>query len=139
MYGDKPFSVLETSGASHDATAPGLSKEGRLYSDKQLVVMRTNEPFGLSFSGEMDATNSRAVAESLGAVLAGDDDIHIDLSELSFCDISGIRCLVEAAQSRERGRLMIHGLPPLLQTVMAVTGWSDQEHMVVCAAGAHRS
>jgi anti-anti-sigma factor len=112
------------------------SKEGRLYSDKQLVVMRTDEPVGLSFSGEMDATNSRAVADSLSSEFAGDEDIHLDLSQLSFCDISGIRCLVEAAQSRKRGRLMLHGLPPLLQTVMTVTGWSDQEHMVVCAAGA---
>ena len=107
-----------------------------MYSDKQLVVMRTNEPFGLAFSGEMDASNSRAVAESLSAVLDGDEDIHIDLSGLSFCDISGIRCLVEAAQALEHGRLMIHGLPPLLQTVMTVTGWSDQKHMVVFAAGA---
>ena len=108
-----------------------------MYSDKQLVVMRTHEPTGFSFSGEMDASNSRAVAESLSSVLAGDEDIHIDLSELSFCDISGIRCLVEAAQARERGRLMIHGLPPLLQTVMNVTGWSDQKHLVVITSGAH--
>ena len=107
-----------------------------MYSDKQLVVLRTHEPVGLSFFGEMDATNSRAVTESLSSVLAGDEDIHIDLSELSFCDISGIRCLVEAAQGRERGRLMIHGLPPLLQKVMNVTGWSDQKDMVVCPNGA---
>jgi anti-anti-sigma regulatory factor len=59
-------------------------------------------------------------------------DIHLDLSGLSFCDISGIRSLVDAAENRRAGRLMLHGLPDLLQTVMNVTGWSGLPNLQLC-------
>ena len=35
------------------------------------------------------------------------------------------RSFVEAAENRVGGRLMLHGLPELLQIVMRVTGWAD--------------
>jgi anti-anti-sigma factor len=105
---------------------------GIVYADKNLVVTRTEAPDGLCFAGEIDVTNSHAVAESLGNAFMGDADIHLDLSGLSFCDISGIRSLVDAAESRQTGRLMLHGLPSLLQTVMNVTGWSDLPNLQIC-------
>jgi anti-anti-sigma factor len=115
------------------------ASEGRVvYADKNLVVTRTEEPSGLCFAGEIDVSNSHAVAESLSNAAMGDADIHLDLSGLSFCDISGIRSLVDAAESRHTGRLMLHGLPVLLQTVMNVTGWSNLPNLQVCNCGAGR-
>jgi anti-anti-sigma factor len=111
--------------------------EGEIvYADKNLIVTRTAEPYGLYFAGEIDVSNSHAVAESLGKASMGDADIHLDLSGLSFCDISGIRSLVDAAESRQSGRLMLHGLPELLQTVMTVTGWSELPNLQLCNCGA---
>ncbi|MDQ2942253.1 MAG: STAS domain-containing protein [Candidatus Dormibacteraeota bacterium] len=107
-----------------------------VYADKHLVVARTMEPVGLCFSGEIDVTNSHAVAESLDLAFSKADDIHLDLSRLSFCDISGIRSLVDAAEARATGRLMLHGLPELLQTVMKVTGWSEMPNLYICNCGA---
>jgi anti-anti-sigma regulatory factor len=75
------------------------------------------------------------VAESLHSEFDGDEDVHIDLSGLSFCDVSGIRSLVEAARTRERGRLVLHGLPALLETVLAVTGWSALPNLVIWDGG----
>ena len=109
---------------------------GRVYGDKHLVVTRTLEPYGLRFSGEIDVNNCQAVAECMSTTFVGDDDVHIDVSELSFCDISGIRAFVDAAvqrttQGNER-RMLLHGLPDLLQTVMKVTGWADLPSLVLC-------
>ena len=109
-----------------------------MYADRQLVVTRTPEPLGLCFSGEIDHTNAHAVAESLHSEFAGDEDVHIDLSGLSFCDVSGIRSLVEAARTRERGRLVLHGLPALLETVLAVTGWSALPNLVIWDGGTRK-
>jgi anti-anti-sigma factor len=109
---------------------------GIVYSDKQLVVTRTDHPAGLCFAGEIDVSNSHAVADSLGAMDGA--DIHLDLSGLSFCDISGIRSLVDAAETRASGRLMLHGLPELLQTVMHATGWSDLPNLELCTCGGGR-
>ena len=105
---------------------------GRVYADKQLMVTRTLNPHGLRFSGEIDAGNGHAVAKCLSMTFVADDDIHLDVSGLIFCDIGGIRSFVDAAEHREKGRLMLHGLPELLQTVMRVTGWADRPNLVIC-------
>jgi anti-anti-sigma factor len=108
----------------------------RVYSDKRLIVARTLMPYGLRFVGEIDVTNSDAVVECLrNTVTLQDQDLHLDVGALIFCDISGIRSFVEAAEVREGGRLMLHGLPELLQTVMRVTGWADLPNLVICSCG----
>jgi len=108
----------------------------RVYGDKRLIVTRTLRPHGLRFAGEIDATNSDAVGECLlKTVTLQDQDLHLDVSALIFCDISGIRSFVEAAEVRKGGRLMLHGLPELLQTVMRVTGWAALPKLVICGCG----
>ena len=73
---------------------------GTIYSDKQLVVSRTVDPVGLAFSGEIDVTNRGAVAKCLAMTPPGEDETHLDVSGLIFCDISGIRAFVDAAEAR---------------------------------------
>jgi len=108
-------------------------REHAVYSDRQLVVTRTSTPPGLLFAGEIDLTNSDAVAKSLASEFPIFGDAHLDVGRLSFCDISGIRALVEAAEALGAGRrLLLHGLPGQLQTVMRVTGWSDLPSLVLC-------
>jgi hypothetical protein len=103
-----------------------------VYADKQLVVARTTDPIGLRFSGEIDVTNSGAVARCVDLFSASDGDVHLEVTELIFCDISGIRAFVEAAEPPRHGRLLLHGLPELLQTVMRVTGWADLPNLTIC-------
>jgi anti-anti-sigma factor len=105
---------------------------GRIYADKQLVVTRTLEPYGLCFSGEIDITNSDAVSRSLSLAFVRDGNMHLDVSGLIFCDISGIRSFVDAAEAMDGGCLLLHGLPALLQKVIKVTGWSDMDSLVIC-------
>ncbi len=105
---------------------------GTVFADKQLVVTRTLDPNGMRFSGEIDINNCDAVGSCLNAIAAQESDVHLDITSLIFCDISGIRAFVEAAEHRERGRLLLHGLPQPLQTVMRVTGWADLPNLAVC-------
>jgi anti-anti-sigma factor len=107
--------------------------DGPVYADKHLVVTRTQSRVGLRFAGEIDITNSDAVTQAVRLALADTGDPHLDLSRLSFCDISGIRALGEMAMELERGRrLLLHGLPEQLQTVMRVTGWSGLPSLELC-------
>ena len=109
---------------------------GRVYADRSLIVSRTRVPKGLRFVGEIDATNAHAVAESLVGASAEGGDIHLDLTGLIFCDISGIRALVEAAENLGEGwQLKLHGLPAQLQTVMKATGWADLPSLAICTCG----
>ncbi len=106
-----------------------------MYADRQLVVIRTELPAGLRFAGEIDVTNSAAVGESLRVGFGNAGDAHVDVSRLSFCDISGIRAMVDAALDLRDRRLLLHGLPDQLQAVMNVTGWSSLPNLALCACG----
>jgi len=110
---------------------PGMP--GDVYADKQLVVLRTTSPSGLSFAGEIDATNSHAVSEAIASAQVPDRDIHIEVGGLVFCDISGIRAFVAAAEGLPDGRrMLLHGMPAQLETVIKAVGWNRIPALVVC-------
>jgi anti-anti-sigma factor len=103
-----------------------------LYADKQLVIRRTSTPDGLRITGVIDLFNVDSFARTLNSALAGEGDLHVDLSRLEFCDVSGIRALVAAAKRvTGRRRLVVHGLAPQLRTVMTVVGWADIPGLVI--------
>jgi anti-anti-sigma factor len=109
--------------------------EDFVYIDKQLVIRRT--PTGLSISGVIDNYNVDSFSRSLNASLGGEGDVNVDLSELEFCDVSGIRALVKAAECLDNGRrLVLYGLPQQLRTVMTLVGWTDMPSLVIGEAGA---
>ena len=106
---------------------------GPVYADSHLVVTRTLEPAGLRFAGEIDISNSDAVAQSVRIAMGDVARSHLDLSGLSFIDVSGIRALVETATDLGDGRqIVLHGLPRQLQTVMRITGWADEATLALC-------
>ena len=103
-----------------------------LYADKQLVIRRTSSPYGLLITGVIDLFNIDSFARTLNASLEGEGELHIDLSRLEFCDVSGIRALVSAAERLDgQRRLVLQGLPPQLRTVMTVVGWADLPGLVI--------
>ena len=114
----------------------GAAGRGAVYADRHLVVTRTEKPSGLRFAGEIDLSNSMAVGRSIKGAFSAGSRQHLDLSSLSFCDVSGIRALVDAAQEMgEGGCLLLHGLPVQLETVMRVTGWSRMPNLLLCSCG----
>jgi anti-anti-sigma factor len=116
-----------------DLPVPGGA---HVYADKQLVVSRTSSPAGISFAGEIDASNSHAVGSSIASALVHHRDLHVDVNSLQFCDISGIRAFVSAAEGLPKGRrLLLHGLPTQLETVIKVVGWNRIPALVMCRCG----
>ena len=114
----------------------GAGSGSAVYADRHLVVTRTDDPFGLRFAGEIDITNAGAVGQAIRLVSADSTRPHLDLTRLSFCDVSGIRAFVETARELgDGGRLLLHGLPRQLETVMRVTGWSTMPALALCACG----
>ena len=58
------------------------------------------------------------------------------MTSLLFCDISGIRAFVTAAEGLPKGRrLLLHGMPAQLETVIKVVGWNRMPTLVVCKCG----
>jgi anti-anti-sigma factor len=115
---------------------PGGDPQADVYSDKQLVVTHTSSPAGIKFAGEIDTSNSGSVGTAISSAMSGETDLHVDVSDLQFCDISGIRAFVSAAETMPEGRrLLLHGMPALLETVIRVVGWNRLPTLVVCDCG----
>ena len=70
---------------------------------------------------------------SITSAQVPDRDIHVEVAGLIFCDISGIRAFVSAAEALPEGRrLLLHGMPAQLETVIKVVGWNRMPSLVVC-------
>jgi anti-anti-sigma factor len=98
-----------------------------------LLVDRTERPLGLRFVGEIDLSNSGAILSALRHVLDGPTNVHLDLRHLVFCDVSGIRALVNLAEALGPDRrLFLHGLAPELERVIRAVGWSEGSAFSFC-------
>jgi len=72
------------------------------------------------------------VSTALSDASTGNFDLNLDLSRLEFTDVTGIRALVQVAETAPaRRRLVLHGLPPRIRTVMVIGGWADLPNLVI--------
>jgi anti-anti-sigma factor len=97
-------------------------------------LVTTVSPVGLKLTGEIDATNAHLVDRALREHAQAGRPLHLDLSELSFCDVAGLRAVVSFAQ-RPGGdrRLVLHGMPAQIEKVMNVMGWAELPGLEFCA------
>jgi anti-anti-sigma factor len=103
-----------------------------------LHVSRNPESGWLRISGEIDAWNVDAVRQALPAARREGGDLHLDVSQLLFCDVTGIRVIAATAINLEEGRrVVLHGLDPRLQRVFRVVGWGGMPGLVIDADGVH--
>jgi anti-anti-sigma regulatory factor len=106
-------------------------------------VARTAPDGALTVTGSIDHWNAEAIARCLVQELnrGGEShvngsgppgDLGVDVSGLEFVDVAGIRAMVGVAQSAPQGRrLVLHGLPHRILTVMTVVGWADHPKLVI--------
>lgn len=102
----------------------------------EILEIETEARNGLvhvAFRGELDLSSVSKVDEELEAIEAdGPAVIVLDLSELSFLDSTGLRCLVTADQrAREADRrvVLVRGPDPV-QRVFAITRLEERLEMV---------
>lgn len=86
-------------------------------------------------SGEVDCADAyllRAFLQGCVAATAAADDLEVDIAEVGFLDVAGLRALVEAAQDLGSSRaLALRGARPLVRRVLALTGWDDMPNLRV--------
>ena len=61
-------------------------------------------------AGELDLATVESVEQALAQAVMRGGEIHVDVSELSFLDSTGLRAFLQAGQQLEGiGRLVLHG------------------------------
>ncbi|MEV0232528.1 STAS domain-containing protein [Nonomuraea sp. NPDC050786] len=99
----------------------------------QAHVTPTAHPYGLRVTGEVDHGNQQRLAGALhGMILEGGDDIRLDLGELAFIDVSGLRVIVAAAaRLSPPRRLILDPISPAVRRLLALTGWDRAPGLLI--------
>jgi anti-anti-sigma factor len=107
------------------ACHPRVVQVDPLHDDHRLRITPTYDPRGLRVAGAVDLTTSGALASTLRlAANWPGPDLYIDLSELEFIDVAGVRAIVRAAAALEPERhLIVKQLAPVLRKVFQIVGW----------------
>ncbi|WP_225638800.1 MEDS domain-containing protein [Streptomyces solaniscabiei] len=84
--------------------------------------------------GSVDHRTTRALADALETAMSWPGDIQVDMRELEFIDLSGVRALAHAAARLEGDRrLHVVELAPLLCQVIGMVGFDETPALVVTA------
>ena len=107
---------------------PQLGDEPPVYDDGVLRITRIPAPGpaparapGYALAGELDESTVRGLAAKLAELAANLDEVHLDLGDLAYSDLAGLRVIVQLAAGRRR--VVLHRVPPHLRAVLAIVGW----------------
>jgi anti-anti-sigma regulatory factor len=99
------------------------------YDNGVLRITPTAVPPGLAIAGEIDESTYPALVTSLHELADGHQDLHLDPSGVSYCDLAGLRAIVRLAAGDGPGHarhVRLRKVPPHLVMVLAITGWDAQ-------------
>jgi ABC-type transporter Mla MlaB component len=103
--------------------------EHALVDDGTLRVI-SRSPSGLTITGEIDESTYRGLVGALERFTGGQDEVHIDLAGLEYCDPPGLRAIIGLTGAHSPGhdqsrRVVLHRVPPDLKTVLRILGWDS--------------
>lgn len=114
-------------------THRGQVKVDDVYDDGVLRISPTFTPPGLALKGAIEESTFPALAESLKVL--GDQAGHIclDLSEVDFCDMAGLRTLISARTSDDGHERMIllRGASEHVIGLLRMAGWEKMPGLIV--------
>jgi anti-anti-sigma factor len=128
---DEPVRALPLSSPEVDPLRGGLD-----VSDESLLISECCcETTGLRVIGEIDLNGHDEWERALRRVTAPGEEVHLDLTGLSFIDVRGVALLVDVAgRMREGQRIVVLGAPPGLQRVLQVL-WPDAADAISIKGG----
>jgi anti-anti-sigma regulatory factor len=108
-----------------------------VYGDGALRIARAGDRRGLVIVGDIDEFTHADLIAALSRIAEEPSEIHLDLAGVEYCDVAGLRALValtEAGcpgQGHDGRRVIVHGLPPHLKTVLRILGWDSIPEFVL--------
>jgi anti-anti-sigma regulatory factor len=96
-----------------------------LHDDRRLRITPTYTPRGVRIAGTVDVLTVGALSTTLRlATRWPEQNLYLNLAELEFIDVAGVRAIVHTAAALEPGRcLIVEQLAPGLRKVFGIVGW----------------
>jgi anti-anti-sigma factor len=103
---------------------------GHVYDDGVLRITRSGTPPVVALAGEIDEATYPGLMKALDEAVDGQSEVHFDLAGVRYCDLAGLRaivCVTGAGRDGRGGRrrVVLHQLPPELETVLRIVGWDS--------------
>jgi hypothetical protein len=123
QYDQRLFDAAAVTGMI--ACHPQVVQIDPLHDDHRLRIIPTYTPRGLRILGAVDVMTVGALTTTLRlATRWPEQNLHLNLGELEFIDVAGVRAIVRTAAGLEPGRcLIIERLAPGLRKVFEIVGW----------------
>lgn len=106
-----------------------------VYDDGVLRISRTADPPGLAIAGEIDESTYPALLGALRELPDAPPEVHLDLADVSYCDLAGLRAIVRLA-SPDGGavkQVVLHRVPDSVRTVLHIVGWDAAAQLTLAA------
>lgn len=108
-----------------------------IYDDGILRITWTASPPAVALAGEIDETTYPALGK-LDDLLDGHSEIFVNLADLTFCDIAGLRAIIglTGADSHQDGRkLILQEVPRQLMRLLQILGWDTTPGLITGQRG----
>jgi anti-anti-sigma factor len=108
-----------------------------VHDDGVLRITWTSSRPTLALAGEIDAATYPGLMAALAVTAARPGEIHLDLAGLEYCDLAGLRAMVQLTGAGEAGRdgagqqVVLHGTPTWLATVLRIVGWDATPGLIL--------
>ncbi|MEU6424486.1 STAS domain-containing protein [Microbispora sp. NPDC046973] len=99
-----------------------LNKKTLLYLDKQLAV-RASEDGAVRLIGQIDLTNGDAIADALHREWTRPGTGTVDVAELQFIDLYGLRALALLSDIPLGRPIRLHNVKPGLHKLLTMLDW----------------
>ena len=106
--------------------------------DGVLRITRTADPPGLAIAGEIDESTYPVLLAALRDLPDTPPEVHLDLADVSYCDLAGLRAIVRLASpgGASPGRpVVLHKVPDQLKAVLEIIGWDAIPGLSVAEPG----
>lgn len=106
--------------------------------DGVLRITRTADPPGLAIAGEIDESTYPVLLAALRDLPDTPPEVHLDLADVSYCDLAGLRAIVRLASpgGASPGRpVVLHKVPDQLKAVLEIIGWDAIHGLSVAEPG----
>lgn len=106
-----------------------------LYADRHLRVTWSPPDTSVALSGEVDVSNSAALASALARVPDSDHALVVDAADLRFIDLSGLRVLLDPGlgsgnSAKGHGRAVrLRNMPPHMERLLRLLGGGGHDHL----------
>jgi ABC-type transporter Mla MlaB component len=101
------------------------------YYNGVLRVICAGSPEVVLIAGEIDESSYLGLVSTLDDLVDREGDVHVNLAELAYCDVAGLRAILQLAGTGGCGEghggrcLFLDDVPRHLTMVLQILGWDS--------------